>query len=107
MPFPAGAKKPRITETIRSVGCSLHRSRSYLLARPGVRPSERAFSRSCGDAGTITERVGNPQDTDPWEWRRGFLSGGTIRAARHPLLRKPRADFEGACWGRRKLARDQ
>jgi hypothetical protein len=36
-------------------------------------------------AGTIIERVGNPHDTEPWEWRCGFLS------------RIARADFEGAC----------
>ena len=26
-------------------------------------------------AGTIMERVGNPHDTGPWEWRCGFYPG--------------------------------
>src|ERR1700732_4929233 len=25
--------------------------------------------------GTITERAGNPHDTEPWEWRCGFYPG--------------------------------
>jgi len=28
-----------------------------------------------GDVGTIAERVGNPHDTDPWEWSCGFYPG--------------------------------
>jgi hypothetical protein len=29
------------------------------------------------DVGTIARRVGNPNDTDPWEWQRGFRASNT------------------------------
>ena len=30
--------------------------------------------------GTIAERVGNPHDTDPWEWSCGFYPGdGSVK----------------------------
>jgi broad specificity phosphatase PhoE len=45
--------------------------------------------------GTIARRVGNPHDTDPWEWNCGFYPGS------HPsdtaaTFDQARADFERA-----------
>ena len=60
--------------------------------------------------GTITERVGNPHDTDRWEWRCGFYPGskqGEHQSGTPPTFEEARADFEDKHWGRRKLARDQ
>jgi hypothetical protein len=40
--------------------------------------STRLHQRSGGvsvGVGTIAERVGNPHDTDPWEWSYGFYPG--------------------------------
>jgi hypothetical protein len=55
----------------------------------------------CGDvhAGTIARRVGNPFDTDPWEWNCGFYPGSHPRECTHgtsATLDDARADFERA-----------
>jgi hypothetical protein len=50
-------------------------------------------------AGTIIERVGNPHDTEPWEWRCGFYPGsrpGECRSGTAATFDEARADFEGA-----------
>jgi hypothetical protein len=50
-------------------------------------------------AGTITERVGNPHDTDRWEWRCGFYPGsepGECSSGTAETFDKARADFEVA-----------
>jgi hypothetical protein len=52
-------------------------------------------------AGTI-ERVGNPHDTEPWEWRCGFYPGsrpGECTSRTAATFDRPRADFEQACAG--------
>jgi hypothetical protein len=49
--------------------------------------------------GTITERVGNPHDTDQWEWNCGFYPGsrpGEISSDTAPTFNRARADFERA-----------
>ena len=50
-------------------------------------------------AGTITERVGNPHDTDPWEWSCGFYPGshpGEHQSDTTATFEEARADFEHA-----------
>jgi hypothetical protein len=50
-------------------------------------------------AGTIAERVGNPHDTDQWEWRCGFYPGscpGEHQSGTADSFDKARADFERA-----------
>jgi hypothetical protein len=47
--------------------------------------------------GTIAERVGNPHDTDPWEWNCGFYPGsepGEHQAETATTFEEARADFE-------------
>src|SRR6266566_8561411 len=49
--------------------------------------------------GTIAERVGNPPDTDPWEWSCGFYPGshpGEHESDTAPTFDDARADFERA-----------
>jgi len=49
--------------------------------------------------GTIAERVGNPFDTDPWEWSCGFYPGshpGEHRSDTAATFEDARADFERA-----------
>jgi hypothetical protein len=43
--------------------------------------------------GTITERVGNPHDTDPWEWCCGFYPG-EHQSDTATTFCEARADFE-------------
>jgi len=48
-------------------------------------------------AGTITEHVGNPHDTDQWEWSCGFYPGsepGEISSDTAATFEEARADFE-------------
>jgi hypothetical protein len=48
-------------------------------------------------AGTITERVGNPHDTERWEWRCGFYPGshpGEHQSGTAASFDEARADFE-------------
>jgi hypothetical protein len=50
-------------------------------------------------AGTITERVGNPRDTERWEWRCGFYPGshpGEHQSGTAASFAEARADFERA-----------
>ncbi len=50
-------------------------------------------------AGTIAERVGNPHDTDHWEWNCGFYPGsrpGEYQSDTAPTFEEARADFETA-----------
>jgi hypothetical protein len=47
--------------------------------------------------GTITERVGNPHDTDQWEWNCGFYPGsepGEIQSDTAATFEEARAAFE-------------
>ena len=49
--------------------------------------------------GTIAKRVGNPHDTDPWEWSCGFYPGsepGEISSDTAATFKEARADFERA-----------
>jgi hypothetical protein len=49
--------------------------------------------------GTIAERVGNPHDTDPWEWSCGFYPGSHPREHQSDTaatFEQARADFERA-----------
>jgi len=51
--------------------------------------------------GTIARRVGNPFDTDPWEWDCGFYPGshpGEHQSDTAATFDQARADFERA-WG--------
>jgi hypothetical protein len=48
-------------------------------------------------AGTIMERVGNPHDTEPWEWRCGFYPGsrpGESTSSTSETFDQARADFD-------------
>jgi hypothetical protein len=50
-------------------------------------------------AGTITERVGNPHDTAPWEWRCSFYPGsrpGEHQSGTADSFDEARADFRRA-----------
>jgi hypothetical protein len=50
-------------------------------------------------AGTLAIRTGNPNDTDPWEWRCGFYPGshpGECRSGTAASLGDARAGFEEA-----------
>jgi len=50
-------------------------------------------------AGTIARRVGNPFDTDPWEWNCGFYPGSHPRECANDTAAtfdQARADFERA-----------
>jgi hypothetical protein len=50
-------------------------------------------------AGTLAKRTGNPNDTDPWEWRCGFYPGshpGECRSGTAASLDEARAGFEEA-----------
>jgi hypothetical protein len=50
-------------------------------------------------AGTITERVGNPHDTDRWQWRCGFYPGshpGEQQSGTAASFAEAGADFESA-----------
>jgi hypothetical protein len=47
--------------------------------------------------GTIAERVGNPHDTDQWQWSCGFYPGsepGEISSDTAATFEEARADFE-------------
>jgi hypothetical protein len=49
--------------------------------------------------GTIAERVGNPHDTDPWEWSCGFYPGSHPKEHQSDTaatFEQARADFECA-----------
>src|SRR5712671_5995285 len=49
--------------------------------------------------GTITERTGNPHDTDQWEWSCGFYPGsepGEVSCDTAATFEEARADFERA-----------
>jgi hypothetical protein len=49
--------------------------------------------------GTIARRVGNPHDTDPWEWNCGFYPGSHPREHKSDTaatFEQARADFERA-----------
>jgi hypothetical protein len=49
--------------------------------------------------GTIARRVGNPHDTDPWEWNCGFYPGSHPRehtSDTAATFEQARADFERA-----------
>ena len=49
--------------------------------------------------GTIAERIGNPHDTDPWEWSCGFYPGshpGEHQSDTTATFEEARADFEHA-----------
>jgi hypothetical protein len=53
--------------------------------------------RSCRDD---SERVGNPHDTDPWEWNCGFYPGshpGEHQSGTSATFAEARADF-GSGW---------
>jgi len=50
-------------------------------------------------ASTITERTGNPHDTEPWEWQCGFYPGsrpGECTSGTAETFDQARADFEAA-----------
>jgi hypothetical protein len=50
-------------------------------------------------AGTISERTGNPHDTEPWEWQCGFYPGsrpGECTSGTAEAFDQARADFEAA-----------
>ncbi|HEV3270725.1 MAG TPA: hypothetical protein VGZ93_00920 [Candidatus Methylacidiphilales bacterium] len=50
-------------------------------------------------AGTISERTGNPHDTEPWEWRCGFYPGsrpGECTSGTAETFDDARAEFETA-----------
>jgi hypothetical protein len=49
--------------------------------------------------GTISERTGNPHDTEPWEWHCGFYPGsrpGECTSGTAETSDQARADFEAA-----------
>jgi hypothetical protein len=49
--------------------------------------------------GTIARRIGNPHDTDPWEWNCGFYPGSHPREHKSDTaatFEQARADFERA-----------
>ena len=51
------------------------------------------------DVGTISERVGNPYDIDPWEWNCGFYPGsrpGEHQSGTSATFEEARAHFGGA-----------
>src|SRR5258706_13584202 len=70
-------------------------------------PPIRRHSHKCwhiyyGDVhvGAIAERVGNPHDTDPWEWNCGFYPGshrGEHQSGTSATFAEARADF-GTAW---------
>jgi hypothetical protein len=48
---------------------------------------------------TIAEHTGNPHDTEPWEWQRGFYPGsrpGECTGGAEETFDQARADFEAA-----------
>jgi hypothetical protein len=50
-------------------------------------------------AGTIMARIGNPHDTEPWEWQCGFYPGsrpGECQSGTVATFDEARADFESA-----------
>ena len=50
--------------------------------------------------GTIARRVGNPFDTDPWEWTCGFYPGshpGECTSDTSETFDQARSEFEAAC----------
>jgi hypothetical protein len=63
-------------------------SRASMLACPSLPAADRKIGNDCwhiyyGDvhAGTIAMPVGNPSDTDPWEWSCGFYP--RVNSIRH------------------------
>src|ERR1700747_2781175 len=69
--------------------------------RSPVHPFQQCWLIYYGDihAGTISERTGNPHDTEPWEWQCGFYPGsrpGECTSGRAETLDQARADFEAA-----------
>jgi hypothetical protein len=64
-------------------------------------PRQQCWEIFYGDihAGTIIERVGNPHDTEPWEWRCGFYPGsrpGECTSGTAETFHDARAEFESA-----------
>ena len=69
-----------------------------------MRPVFAAHNRQCRHVyyggvhvGTIAERVGNPHDTDQWQWSCGFYPGsepGEISSDTAATFKEARADFE-------------
>jgi hypothetical protein len=72
-----------------------------LTRRRSLDHREKCWHIYFGDVhvGTITERVGNPHDTDQWEWSCGFYPGsepGEIQSDTAATFEEARADFERA-----------
>jgi hypothetical protein len=74
---------------------------SELTRHRSIDASEECWHVDYGDVhvGTIAKRVGNPHDTDPWEWSCGFYPGshpGEHQSETAATLEQARADFEAA-----------
>jgi hypothetical protein len=72
-----------------------------LTRRRSAEAREECWHIYYGDihAGTIARRVGNPHDTDPWEWNCGFYPGshpGDCTNGTAATFDQARADFEAA-----------
>jgi hypothetical protein len=72
-----------------------------LIRRRSTDAREECWHVYYGDVhvGTIAKRVGNPHDTDPWEWSCGFYPGshpGEHQSDTATTLEQARADFERA-----------
>jgi hypothetical protein len=69
--------------------------------RSNDHPHEQCWLIYYGDihAGTISERTGNPYETEPWEWQCGFYPGarpGECTSGTAKTFDQARADFEAA-----------
>jgi hypothetical protein len=74
-------------------------SHAKTQAPPLLRPPHKCWHIYHGDVhvGTIAERVGNPHDTDQWEWNCGFYPGsepGEYQSDTAATFAEARADFE-------------
>jgi hypothetical protein len=72
-----------------------------LTRRRSADPRHNCWHIYFGDVhvGTISARVGNPHDTDQWEWNCGFYPGshpGEHQSGTAATFKEARADFEHA-----------
>ena len=82
-------------------GGALIASMPELTRRRSLDASEECWHVYYGDVrvGTIARRVGNPFDTDPWEWTCGFYPGSHPRECTSDTSEtfdQARTDFEAA-----------
>jgi hypothetical protein len=88
-------------KTFAPIGGIIGHGQALTRRRSPDHPFQHCWLIYYGDihAGTISERTGNPHDTEPWEWQCGFYPGsrpGECTSGTAEAFDQARADFEAA-----------